>query len=151
MLGSVDAASILESISDRYAHGECGAFAMACYQRYRIEGWHLVLFWKDRVPLHAACQTPEGAYFDAYGFVSLEQIQARYGVTLDPEETDEAGILAAMGFEDDDVSEAEDHLRLLEEVLLADGAARRWGSMIYPAGLICFDDRIECRPARPRI
>ncbi len=119
---------VLESISDRYAHGECGAFAAACFDKYHNEGWRLVVFSVGDTPMHAACATPQGQFFDAYGFVSLQDIEDRYGQSFDLDDLEDAdALMDVMVYDDEDVEEAADHLALLEDALIAEGKVHRQG------------------------
>lgn len=74
----------LEWVALRFAHGECVPFAAACLIEHRREGWQAVGFWDegDRL-LHVACELPDGRFFDAYGYVGLQDIARRYGCEVD--------------------------------------------------------------------
>lgn len=119
-----------ESIAQRYAHGECGPFAIACARDQRHNGWALVVFVTgDEQVIHAACEVPEGGYFDAYGFVTLGDIRDRYGKDVDSEWADEDMVKAALDHGDEDaIAEADDHLQDLVRLLEKMGKACHSGS-----------------------
>jgi hypothetical protein len=122
---------------DRFAHGECGAFAVACYQRHAKEGWRLVIF-NDELgtPCHAACKTPADVFFDAYGFVSLSDLESRYDRLLFPQavtedlfqqhyaESAEAVVLAVFGCDAEDIADAIQFLTTLEVEMPTSGASK---------------------------
>lgn len=113
---------LMEAISDRYAHGECGAFALACYAKYNQIGWALVRFQTPAEDvLHFACQVRENVYFDAYGFCTLADIVSRYGEPLTTLITEWSSVQAWATATDDDIADATANLELLLQLLQAQG------------------------------
>lgn len=120
----------------RFAHGECGAFAVACYQKHAADEWRLAIMNDEMgTPCHAACQTPDGRYFDAYGYVSLETMESRYDRLLFPQVITEEVfqqyyaesvvdvVMAIFGFDEEDTADAADFLAELEGKKLHRGAS----------------------------
>jgi hypothetical protein len=108
-------AADLHSIADRFAHGECGAFALACLQQYVHQGRQLVIFRGDAAPIHAACRVDDNLYFDAYGFVTRQEID-RYGMPIEPERIATNDVFNMFGIDEDDdlIDEAREHKSSLQ-------------------------------------
>ena len=67
----------LESICDRYGHGDCYALTVAMHDRH---GWDLrILQDRNGDSVHAVAVTPDGIHVDAYGaFVDAADILERW-------------------------------------------------------------------------
>jgi hypothetical protein len=72
---------------------DSAAFALSCYWARCHEGWSLVLF-RDvaGVIRHVACETPDGAFFDARGSCSTDQIAKRLGLRVTASQGEESDI-----------------------------------------------------------
>lgn len=110
----------LESIAFRYAHGECGAFAVAaedCFSKIKnSKVSRLVVFHSDEAKfVHAALGLADGRFFDAYGVCSFSEIEARYSShsNLRVDESNSFVVESVFGFDDDDVCCAKEHCELL--------------------------------------
>lgn len=122
--------AVLESIADRYAHGECGNFALACFEKYQDYGWHLVSFESAVAAalseaVHVACQVSDGVYFDAYGFCTLWDLAERYGMELSVHYASRVEVEDFAGNLADDRNQAADHLELLLQILREQGLLTR--------------------------
>lgn len=113
-----------ESIANRYAHGECGPFAVACVRAHQVEGWRLVMFTSGGYFKHAAAKTRDGFYFDAYGFCNLETLQKRYHCDLEEESATEQDLMDITEIDEGKIDEANEHRAMLEDMLIQVGIAR---------------------------
>lgn len=104
--------TVLDEIAQRYAHGDCVAFALATHRKF---GWPVVELTANGVPMHAACRMPDGCLFDAYGRVSKDSVLARYdipysasgGMSYLLRDSCPDAIAAWGGLDDDEVAEPE--------------------------------------------
>lgn len=131
-------ASELESISDRYAHGDCGPFAVACARAYGKDEWELVMFTAGGFFQHAAVKTPAGLYFDAYGFCTLNDLRIRYGSEVIEESATEEDLDDITGIDESEVEDADEHRILLEDLLIKAGRAQRTNGSIAPVDRIAL-------------
>jgi len=121
----------LASIADRFAHGECAAFAIACMSAYAHQGWRLVIFRDDDTPQHAACQVADNLYFDAYGFVTASEID-RYPSKLQPGYATIEQITDIFGLDEGQMTEAREHLSIMVGLLSLEGQATLKDDALYP-------------------
>jgi len=114
------AKSDIESICDRYGHGDCWYFALAQHQ---LTGWPLLQLQGDGAPVHAAVRAPDGRIWDAYGLVSSDLVIDRYRASMEPDtEFQWASLSEEMIYflsspEEDDILCAADHLVLHLQLL----------------------------------
>lgn len=108
----------LEAIAARYAHGECGVFALSVYHWLSNPHAQLVLFSNDDGFVHCACRMKDGKFFDAYGVQTAEQIQRHYGEKpLHQENISVHGAIAMFSPSEDEQNDADAHLDYLLELL----------------------------------
>ncbi|MCC1496822.1 hypothetical protein [Alcanivorax sp. 1008] len=110
----------IESICDRYAHGDCWCFALAQHQ---LTGWPLLQLQADGMPMHAAIRAPDGRIWDAYGLSSRDLVAARYAGSTEPDTEFQWAslnvelIYALSSPDEDDILCAADHLVLHLQLL----------------------------------
>ena len=74
-LFSPEAKADIESICDRYGHGDCWYFALA---QHELTGWPLIQLQADGAPVHAGVRAPDGRIWDAYGLDTDSLVAGRY-------------------------------------------------------------------------
>lgn len=112
----------LEAIAARYAHGECGVFALSVYHWFAETNPsltpQLVLFFNDDGFVHCACRLQDGTFFDAYGTQTEQQLRERYNSgPLHQENTTVRGVVAMFSPTEQEQDDADAHLDHLLELL----------------------------------
>ena len=82
-----------------FMHGACHILT---YVLNQLLGWPCFLFNCDEGCMHSAVKSPDGRYLDAAGYVTLEQLNKRYGISLKVTKTDPAGLDALYGIDEGD-------------------------------------------------
>lgn len=102
----------VESIIDRYAHGECHAFTLAAVEQYGLG--FVILRQEDGLgPVHSCLVVsgPPALYLDAYGLSTMDAIVGRYahyGKLYVDDDSDEHALhfLADPGVDEDTIEDA---------------------------------------------
>jgi hypothetical protein len=92
------------------------AFALSCYWSRYYEGWSLVLF-RDvsGTVVHVACETPEGAFFDAGGYWNEDQIVQRLGMVVNVDNAEETDVQSLLGTNNAVLEAADDFRHRVEK------------------------------------
>jgi hypothetical protein len=90
------------------------------------DDWRIAVFFSGDTPIHAALENPAKAlFFDAYGYARFEAIESRYpGIHpqgLDVSWHNEDELKELFIFEEPDIEEAHDHLKVLLPLLCDPG------------------------------
>jgi hypothetical protein len=92
-------------IEQKYGHGKCFAFAIAAHRFFKKD---IILFRKNKSVIHCAIELSPNLYFDAYGKVTLENIENLFNAKLKVENMEDfdVEVMDMAGIDDSDVDEA---------------------------------------------